>query len=85
MPHIPPVPKEALIVAMERFDAEFRQQTRWQRWPTRADKFALVHDGKRYPVKFIISLATGAGVHTFSGGQEANGYVTKRGLTIVDL
>jgi hypothetical protein len=46
---------------------------------------SIAHDGQRYPVKFIISLATGAGVHTFSGGQEANGYVTKRGLTVVDL
>ncbi len=85
MPNIPPVPKEALLAAMERFDAVFRSQARWVRWPTRADKFALLHDGKRYPVKFIISLATGVGVNSFSGGNEANTYVGKRGLTVISL
>ncbi|MBX0330018.1 hypothetical protein K2Z83_20325 [Oscillochloris sp. ZM17-4] len=85
MPRIPHVSKEDLVAAMDRFDREFRSQPRWLRWPTHADKFALAYNGKRYPVKFVIALATGVGVHTFSGGQEANGYVTRRGLTVVDL
>ncbi|NNJ12088.1 hypothetical protein EKD04_017295 [Chloroflexales bacterium ZM16-3] len=85
MPNIPPATKEELLAAMRRFDAEFRSLPRWVRWPTRADRFALLHDGKRYPVKFIISLATSYSVSGFSGGNEANTYVGKRGLTVITL
>lgn len=70
---------------MDRFDQEFRGKARWARWPTAADKFALERGGKQYPVKFIISLATGVGVNTFSGGAEANGYITRRGLTVAPI
>lgn len=85
MPNIPPVDRAALEAAMDRFDQEFRGQGRWARWPTQANKFALVRDGKPYPVKFIISLATGASVSEFSGGREANSYVTRRGLTVAPI
>jgi hypothetical protein len=42
-----------------------------------------VHDGQRYPVKQIIRMATG--VTNFSGGDEANNYVAKRGLSVATL
>lgn len=85
MARIPPATKDALDAAMDRFDAEFRGKGRWERWPTKADKFAIGRAGKRYPVKFVIHLATGIGVDQFSGGVPANSYVTKRGLTVIEL
>ncbi len=38
-----------------------------------------------YPVKQIISLATGDLVNAFSGGSEANNYLKAREFEIVDL
>src|SRR5262249_32640134 len=37
---------------------------------------------KLYPVKQIISIATGASVASFSGGREANNYVIDRGFKV---
>jgi hypothetical protein len=42
-----------------------------------------VQEDKRYPVEQIIRMATGA--TDFSAGEEANNYVTKRGLVVVPL
>lgn len=83
MPNIPPVTPADLIAAMARFDAEYRGRGRFARWPTAADRFALSHNGRFYPPKIIISLATGVGVPTFSGGQESTRYTDVRGLVTV--
>jgi hypothetical protein len=48
-----------------------------------ATKFAVIIDGKRYPPKAIISLATGLNVRMFSGGVESNRWLAKRGFEIV--
>lgn len=85
MPNIPPVNQADLIAAMARFDADERGQGRFARWPTAADRFALSHGGRFYPPKMIISLATGVGVHTFSGGQESTRYTDRRGLVTVEI
>lgn len=45
-------------------------------------KFAVVIDGKAYPPKAIISLATGLHVRMFSGGNESNRWLAKRGFEI---
>jgi hypothetical protein len=85
MPNIPPVSQADLIAAMATFDRDYRSKGRFARWPTAADKFALAHNGRSYPPKMIISLATGVGVHTFSGGQESTSYTDKRGLITVPI
>jgi hypothetical protein len=38
-----------------------------------------------YPVKQIVSIATGVNVNSFSGGREANNYVKERGFEIERL
>ena len=85
MPNLPATTKAAMIAAMLRFDEELRGQGRWATWPTRADKFALSYRDQRYPVKHIISMATGAKVSTFSGGNESNRYAAKLGLIVIGL
>jgi MoxR-like ATPase len=42
-----------------------------------------VHEGKEYPVKQIIRMATG--VRDFSGGEEPNNYVRARGFRVTEL
>ncbi len=85
MPNIPPVSRADLIIAMATFDREHRGRGRFARWPTLADKFALSYEGRFYPPMIIISLATGVGVHTFSGGHESTAYTDKRGLVTVPI
>jgi 5-methylcytosine-specific restriction protein B len=80
------VPREALLEAMEEFDKELRDTEEWSAWEQKGTyKYAIVHDGQHYPVKQIISMATGEPKTNFSGGFEANSYVSKRDLSIVAL
>lgn len=67
---IPQVATEALTDAMARFDRDFRDATEWAGWEqNRAHLYAIEHDGRRYPVKQIISMATGMSVSEFSMGR----------------
>ena len=81
---IPDVSRTKLLQAIEEYDTSLRDTLEWANWESKDTyKYAIVHDGKRYPVKQIIRMATGA--TKFSGGEEANNYVTKRGLSVVPL
>src|SRR5919199_429517 len=83
---IPQSSREALLEAMERFDREQRDTLDWRNWQTwRSFKHAIEHEGRLYPVKQIISLATGTPVSSFSGGPEANTYVERLGFEVVPL
>ncbi len=83
---IPEAGRAELLEALARFDSELRGGPQWDGWEERENhKFAIRAEGKLYPVKEVISLATGASVNEFSGGDEANRYVTKRGLEVVSL
>ena len=76
---IPNVSRAKLLQAIEKCDTSLRDAPEWANWESKDTyKYAIVHDDKRYPVKQIILMATGA--TDFSGGEEANTYVTKRGL-----
>ena len=81
---IPDVSREVLRGAMEEFDKELRDIEEWFGWEQRGThKYAITHEGRRYPVKQIIRMATGE--TDFSGGYEANSYVSKRGFSVVAL
>ena len=83
---IPDVSREALLGATEEFDKELRDTEEWSGWEEKGIyKYAIVHEGQHYPVKQIISMATGEPKTNFSGGFEANAYVSKRGLSVVSL
>jgi len=74
---------------MGRFDRDLRATPDWADWEqNRAHRYAIEHDGRRYPVKQIVSLATASPVSDFSGGQaagDANQYISSRGFTVVEL
>ncbi len=71
---------------MEEFDTELRDSEEWSSWEEKGPyKYAIVHNGRYYPIKQIISMATGEPKTDFSGGFEANSYVSKRGFSIVAL
>lgn len=86
---IPTVAATTIREAMARFDAELRETPEWQGWlDNRAHKYAISAEGRLYPVKQIVSLATGMPVSEFSGGEgggQANGYARALGFEVVEL
>lgn len=83
---IPPATRDQLRSAMDRFDSELRGAPEWQGWEeSGSHKYGIRENERLYPVKQIVSLATGAPVSSFSEGVEANGYVAKRGFAIEAL
>jgi 5-methylcytosine-specific restriction protein A len=83
------VSADALLDAIGRFDRELRDTADWSGWEqNRAHRYAIEHDRRRYPVKQIVSIATGIPVADFSGGEaagNANQYVAARGFAVVEL
>src|ERR1700730_5018375 len=86
---IPPVASSTLVDAVARFDRELRHSPEWDGWEqNKAHLYAIEHDASRYPVKHIVSMATGIPVAEFSGGKasgDANAFVSARGFQIVEL
>jgi hypothetical protein len=83
---IPEAAPDKLVAAFEKFDNDYRQTAEWVDWEKNGTyRYAIEHDGKLYPVKKIVSLATDVSVRTFSGGNEANNYVKSRGFTVIEL
>ena len=81
---IPDVSREVLLEVMSRFDREARNLPEWQRWEDKENhKFAIEHEGRRYPVKWVVRTATAFA--DFGGGREANSYVEQRGFNVVRL
>lgn len=81
---VPKASRDQLLRALDDFDSYFRNDPKWNPWRGH-HKYAIMHLGKRYPVKKIISLATGISTDAFSGGLEANRLLRKRGLDVVRL
>jgi hypothetical protein len=78
--------REQVLTALTRFDQEERPQPKWAGWDAKAtQKYVLEHEGQAYPPKQIIALATGCAVNTFSGGDETNRWLAKRGFAVRDL
>jgi hypothetical protein len=83
---IPSIERERLIEAFEEFDRTLRDKSDWVGWENnRAQKWAIDYEGKIYPPKKIISIATGHPVTGFSGGTESNEYFKQRGFIVVPL
>lgn len=83
-----PSPDAAQIrQALARFDAELRGRPAWANWEVKQNnRYAIEANGRRYPVKHILSMASGQPVHAFSGGvQGANKVLTDRGFEVVSL
>jgi 5-methylcytosine-specific restriction enzyme B len=83
---IPKVDGEAIKKALHEFDQTIRVAPEWEAWEeNKAQAWALVEEGRRYPPKKIISMATGVSVGSFSGGPESNEYLSERGFTVTRL
>src|SRR6266496_2424525 len=80
---LPQVPPTAIATAIDEFDARLRGTPEWADWEANGNyDYAIVHDGRTYPVKQIVSMATGVPKDGFSGGPVANAYVEQRGFSV---
>jgi 5-methylcytosine-specific restriction protein A len=74
---------------MNQFDADLRQSERWEGWENnRSHKYAILERKTLYPVKQIVSLASGIPVSKFSGGiaaGQANKVARNAGFEVVVL
>jgi hypothetical protein len=84
---LPDVSREQILNAFREFDKDHRNRADWTAWEKKKNhRYAIAYDGQRYPVKKVISLATGVDVTSFSGGTEgANRYVIDLGFEVVEL
>jgi AAA domain (dynein-related subfamily)/EVE domain len=83
---IPDVSPAAVQEAMDRFDKALRNTPSWANWQQdETYRYAIEQNSRYYPVKQIVSLATGIPVGEFHGGDQANGYVEARGFKVVAL
>lgn len=77
---------DAIRNAIAVFDADYRGHIGWHDWEKRrSQKYALLHDGKIYPPKKIVALATGLDVNSFYGGRPTNSLLETHGFTIQRL
>ena len=80
---IPPSTREQLLQAIKQFDIEFRNQSEFSNFDSKkSQKYVLEHEGRMYPPKMIIHLATGIERRSFNGGDESNNYLKKYGFEI---
>jgi len=83
---IPATTREAILGSLEEFDRDLRSSPEWVGWETNGNyEHAMSFDEHLYPPKQIISMATGLPKSQFSGGPEANGYLSSYGFEIVPL
>jgi len=69
---IPKVDPWQIINAFKAFDSEYRSSNDWIGWETRkTQKYVIRYEGRLYPPKMIISLATGLSRSEFSGGLQS--------------
>lgn len=75
------VTQDAILNALAEFDDSLRASPEWAAWDTnKSQVWALEHEGRLYPPKKIVSMATGQEVGSFSGGPDTNDYLAARGF-----
>jgi len=83
---LPHVGREEILKALQTFDTDKRNLPEWQGWEAKKNqKYAISYQDQLYPPKEIISIATGVPVSKFSGGEQSNSYLRKRGFEVIAL
>lgn len=83
---IKPVGRSAIEGALRAFDEKLRDTAEWLGWENnKAQRHAIDFEGRLYPPKKIISLATGMPVSAFSGGPQSNSYLRALNFKITPL
>lgn len=83
---LPRFSRPAVLAAICQFDTELRATEAWAGWENnRSHRWAIEHEGQRYPVKQIAALASRLPASAFSGGEALNTRLARLGFAIVAL
>lgn len=83
---VPKPSREELLRAMAEFDQALRGTPHWVGWESLGrQKYAVRYEGRLYPVKTVISLASGIPRAEFSGGTGANSYLRSLGFDVIQV
>jgi 5-methylcytosine-specific restriction protein A len=83
---IKPVATDVIEAALQIFDSEWRNSKEYAGWGNNKNYLhAISHDGRLYPPKRVISIATDMPINSFYGGGPSNTYLSARGFVIVAL
>lgn len=83
---LPEKSRDEILKAMNQFDKDLRNRKEWKNWEQNENQlYAIEYKDRRYPVKKIISMATGVPVSTFTGGKPSNDYIHERGFEVVKI
>ncbi len=74
------VSRDQILAAIEQFDKNYREIER-----DTGTKFAIKHDGRTYPPKRLLELASGASKRTFGGGNTTNSVFKQLGFEVVEV
>jgi hypothetical protein len=67
------IKREMILKAMQDFDEAYPDPNQYEGWlDKRQYKYEVLHNGRRYPPKHILSRASGVSVQEFNGGEETN-------------
>ena len=80
---IPKVSIELINNAFKTFDNDYRNRYEWIGWEIKkTQKYVIRQEGRLYPPKMIISLATGLPRTEFNGGQQSISYLAKYDIKV---
>lgn len=80
---LPQVDRPAILDALKEFDQTLRDSSEFLNWEqSKSQRWVLEHEGRLYPPKKIIAMATGSPVSSFTGGPETNQYLEQRGFQV---
>jgi 5-methylcytosine-specific restriction protein A len=80
-----PISKDGVLAALRDFDVTYPDTNDYDGWlDKRTYKYALLHAGRLYPCKYILSSASGLALSEFSGGEQTNSKFRRLGLEVTD-
>lgn len=67
------ITREKIIQVLNQFDRTYPDSNNYDNWLDKgAYRYALHHNGRRYPCKYILSEASGFSTESFSGDEQTN-------------
>lgn len=79
------VTRQQIIAALNEFARQYPDTNAYDDWLNKGSyKFAVRFDGRLYPPKQILSMATGISTSDFSGGEQTNRIFRELGFDVGD-
>jgi len=71
--------------ALREFDVLYPDSNEYKAWlENKTHKYAILHGGKLYPCKHILSQATGISTSELNGGNQTNSVFRKLGFRVIN-